>query len=141
MTGDDSSGRGMFSFGDLLGSGMASSDGTGFVSDAVKSIEKVRADVAAPASFDTKPAGLDTILDNQWTKLEAALDDIFGKRQQGRQADRPREEDILDDIDDILDALASEASFVRQRTRTGTVAVYSPARRWARPRRRTRSTA
>ena len=121
VTGDTESGMGMFSMGALLDSGMASSDGAGFVSAAVESIEKVRADVAALLALDTKPAGLDTILESQWSKLEMALDNIFGTdsgnetaadRTSAVRQDAPREEDILDDIDDILDALSSEASFV-----------------------------
>ena len=57
---------------------MASDEGANFVSEAVKSIEKVRADVAALLALDSKPSGLDTILESQWAKLEMALDNIFG---------------------------------------------------------------
>ena len=121
ITGDNDSGMGMFSFGDLLGSGMASSEGKLFVDQAVTTIEKVRADVDALLALDTKPAGLDTILETQWSKLESALDNIFGTNSAAADAadrtsavrqDAPREEDILDAIDDVLDALASEANFV-----------------------------
>ena len=62
----------------LLGYGMASDEGANFVSEAVEAIEKVRADVAALLALDSKPSGLDTILESQWTKLEMALDNIFG---------------------------------------------------------------
>ena len=121
ITGDNASGMGMFSFGDLLGSGMATSNGTGFVSAAVKSIEKVRADVAALLALDSKPTTLDAILETQWSKLEVALDKIFGTNSapggdatptSAVRTTAPREEDILDDIDDILAALSSEANFV-----------------------------
>ena len=120
-TGNEEDGEGMFSIGDLLGGGMASDEGANFVAEAVKSIEKVQADVAALLALDTKPSGLDTILESQWTKLEMALDTIFNTDSDNETAaDRtsavrqtaPREEDILDDIADVLDALSSEGSFV-----------------------------
>ena len=122
VTGNAEDGMGMFSFSDLLGSGMASSEGERYVSDAVKSIEKVRSDVAALLALDSKPAGLDGILDGQWENLNAALDSVFGTNSKATGATNsdtpsgrlgaPREEDILDEIDDILAALASEANFV-----------------------------
>jgi len=118
VTGNDTDGKGMFSFGDLLGSGMASDQGRGFVDVAVEKIEKVRADVSALLALDTKPSGLDDILSGQWNKLREALDDIFGTNSTGNtttfavRGTAPREEDILDDINDVLDALSSEASFV-----------------------------
>ena len=119
VTGDDATGRGMFSLGALLGSGMASDEGKGFIDEAVTKIEKVKSDVFALLALDSKPSGLDAILDGQWTKLGMALDEIFGTDSDA-DADptsavrltAPREEDILDFIDDILDALSSEASFV-----------------------------
>ena len=121
-TGDADSGEGMFSMQDLLGSGMASDAGERFVDEAVKAIEKVRADVAALLALDSKPATLEAILEGQWNELEKALDPIFGTTSDADpdtatvtsavRGDAPRQEDILDDIDDILDALASEASFV-----------------------------
>ncbi len=121
VTGDDDAGMGMFSIGDLLGSGMASDEGSNFVYEAVKAIKKVETDVAALLALDTKPATLDTILESQWTKLEMALDTIFGtdsdhdtpaSRTSAVRQTAPREEDILDDIADILDALSSEDAFV-----------------------------
>ena len=119
VTGDEDAGMGMFSIGDLLGSGMASDEGANFVAEAVKSIEKVHADVSALLALDTKPGNLDTILESQWTKLEKALDNIFGTKSalttgatSAVRQTAPREEDILDDIADILDALSSEAAFV-----------------------------
>jgi len=118
-TGTEDAGEGMFSMSDLLGSGMASDEGANFVYEAVKSIEKIRGDVAALLALDTKPSGLDTILESQWTKLEMALDNIFGTDSDAEtdptsavRTTAPREEDILDAIDDILDALSSEDSFV-----------------------------
>ena len=121
VTGDDDTGMGMFSIGDLLGSGMASDEGMNFVYEAVKAIKKVETDVAALLALDTKPATLDAILESQWTKLEMALDTIFGtdsdhdtpaSRTSAVRQTAPREEDILDDIADILDALSSEDAFV-----------------------------
>ncbi len=120
-TGDNESGEGMFSMGELLGYGMASDEGARFVDEAVEAIEKVHGDVAALLALDTKPDGLDTILESQWTKLEMALDTIFNTDSDNDtpadvtsavRTTAPREEDILDDIADILDALSSEDSFV-----------------------------
>ena len=119
VTGNDEMGKGMFSIGDLLGSGMASDEGDRFIDVAVKAIEKVQADVSALLALDTKPAGLDTILESQWTKLEVALDNIFGTASgddttptSAVRQTAPREEDILDEIADILDAMSSESAFV-----------------------------
>ena len=108
VTGDDA--KGMFSIGDLLGSGMASDQGANFIDEAVKAIEKVQADVSALLALDTKPGNLETILDGQWATLGMALEDVFGTSPVRETA--PREEDILDDIADILDALGSEDAFV-----------------------------
>ena len=120
-TGTEDDGEGMFSIGHLLGYGMASDEGANFVSEAVEAIEKVRADVAALLALDSKPTGLDTILESQWTKLEMALDNIFNTDSDADtpadvtsavRTTAPREEDILNEIDDILDALSSEDAFV-----------------------------
>ena len=104
---------------DLLGSGMAGDEGKNFVAEAVKSMENVRADMAALLAVDSKPAGLETILESQWTKLEMALDTVFGTDSDAQtdptsavRTTAPRKEDILDDIDDILNALSSGAAFV-----------------------------
>ncbi len=110
LTGSAASGEGMFSFGDLLGGGTATDEGDRFVSDAVESIGKLRSDVSALLSLDTPPAGLDGVLDNQWDKLEAALATVFTSA--AVRTNTPREEDILDEIDDVLDALSSEDAFV-----------------------------
>lgn len=40
--------------------------GKNFVSEAVKKTEKVQADVSALLALDSKPSGLDTILEGQW---------------------------------------------------------------------------
>ena len=102
----------MFSLGALLGGGTASDEGANFVVDAVEAIEKVQADVTALLALDTQPSGLEAILDGQWAKLDTALDTIFGDDSDAVRDDAPREEDILDDIADILDALSSEDAFV-----------------------------
>ena len=119
VPGNDDTGEGMFSIGSLLGSGMASDDGERFIDEAVKAIEKVQADVTALLALDSKPTGLDDILRGQWNNLKKALDPIFGTdstpatgAESVVRITPPREEDILDDIADILDALSSEASFV-----------------------------
>ncbi len=121
MTGNARDGMGMFPFGSLLGSGSATSEGDRYIDDVVARIEKVSSDVEALLAFDSKPAGLGGILEGQWTTLELALDDIFGtdsnntvaaSRTSAARMTAPREEDILDDITDILDALASEDAFV-----------------------------
>ncbi len=129
VTGDDDAGMGMFSIGDLLGSGMASDEGSNFVYEAVKSIEKVHADVSALLALETKPTNLEGptgILNGQWTKLKEALDTIFGTNSKADpnptsvvRLTHPREEDILDDIADILDALASEDAFVAATAENG----------------------
>ncbi len=122
VTGDDNAGRGMFSMGALLGSGMASDEGMRWVDKAVEEIEDVQAYVSAVLALDTPLANLPTVLEAQWTRLEKALDDIFGTTSDADpdtatvtsavRTTAPREEDILADIADILDALSSESSFV-----------------------------
>ena len=111
--------EGMFSMGALLGSGMATDEGSSFVSGALETIQKVRSDVEVLLNLATAPTGLTEILEAQWSKLEAALDPVF-KTQSAAQADAssavrmtaPRPEAILNEIDDVLDALASEDAFV-----------------------------
>ena len=117
--------EGMFSFSDLLGSGMATDEGDRFVEGAVETISKVRSDVEALLALATPPPNLEGtggILETQWEKLNMALDTVF-KTDSDAGTDptsalgsgglsEPRQEDILDEIDDILDALASEDAFV-----------------------------
>ncbi|MDE0628607.1 MAG: hypothetical protein OXH99_19610 [Bryobacterales bacterium] len=111
--------EGMFSIGALLGSGMATDEGSRFVEDAADTIGKARSDVAALLSLETTPAGLSGILDTQWNKVKAALDTVFNTDSDADtgadsavRLSTPRSEDILNDIDDILDALSSEDAFV-----------------------------
>ena len=121
-TGSNTDGRGMFSMGALLGSGMASDESMSFVNEAVEEIEDVRAYVSAVLALDDPLDGLPDILDDQWANLNKALDDIFGTDSDNPVDDEkdfaiartsaPPEEDILDEIDDILAALSSESSFV-----------------------------
>ena len=103
----------------LPASGMAGDEGKNFVAEAVKSMENVWADMAALLAVDSKPAGLEAILESQWTKPEMALDTVFGTDSDAQtdptsaaRTTAPRKEDILDDIDDILNALSSGAAFV-----------------------------
>ena len=120
LTGSAAEGNeGMFSMGSLLGDGMATDEGSRFVDGAVDTISKVRADVAALLNLATPPTGLNGILENQWTKLEGALDKVFATTSGNQdnpisvvRTSAPRREDILDEIDDVLDALASEDAFV-----------------------------
>ena len=116
------SNEGMFSMGALLGDGMATDEGARFIDSAVEAISKVRADVEALLSLATPPPNLEGstgILNTQWGKLEMALDTIFNTESAAAanptsavRQDAPRPADILDEIDDILDALASEDAFV-----------------------------
>ena len=118
-TGTDDTGRGMFSLGDLLGSGRASNAGMRFVAEAVEEIEKVQERVSAVLGLDPKLSTLDAYLDTQWGSLKEALDPVFNTTSTASnnatsavRATAPGEEDILDDISDILAALSSESRFV-----------------------------
>ena len=118
-TGTDDTGRGMFSLGDLLGSGRASDAGMRFVAEAVEEIEKVQERVSAVLGLDPKLSTLDAYLDTQWDSLKEALDPVFNTESTAGsnstsavRATAPGEEDILDDISDILAALSSESRFV-----------------------------
>ena len=104
----------MFSFGDLLGSGMASDQGERFVDVAVKAIEKVQADVSALLALDTKPGNLERAYGNSRRTVDQDRDGADKLlRRLARQDNRPRrQEDILDEIADILDALSSEDALV-----------------------------
>ena len=138
-TGNEDDGEGMFSMGALLGSGMASDEGANFVAEAVKSIEKVQADVSALLALDSKPSGLEGILNGQWNNVHKALNAIFGTdanlttagvatgETAFKRLTAPRQENILDEIADILDALSSEDSFVAATAEDGDGAFESQA--------------
>ena len=135
VTGNATDGKGMFSFGELLGDGTATSDGKRFVDVAVEKITKARGDVAALLDLETEPSNLDTaggLLETQWKEVQKALDKIFNTNSQGNPSadppvtatsavrlSKPRQEDILGEIDDILDALSSEDSFVAATAKGG----------------------
>ena len=102
--------EGMFSLGSLLGGGMATDESARFVEGAVEDISKVRSDVESLLALDSSTLNLDTILENQWTKIEDALATVF--KSAAIRTTAPREEDILDEIDDILDALSTEDAFI-----------------------------
>ena len=114
--------EGMFSLGTLLAGGMATDEGPRFIDSATDAIGKARSDVAALLSLETPPAGLSGptgILQTQWNKVKTALDTVFNTDSDADtnptsavRGSVPRQEDILDEIDDILDALASQDSFV-----------------------------
>ena len=102
--------EGMFSLGSLLGGGIVTDEGTRFVEGAMDDIRKVHSDVESLLKLDSSTLNLDSILENQWTKIEDALATVF--KSAAIRTTAPREEDILDEIDDILDALSSEDAFV-----------------------------
>ena len=112
--------EGMFSLGTLLGGGPASDEGSRWVADAADTIGKARSDVAALAFAGDHADGTEAASsDTQWNKVKAALDTVFNTDSDAGEgatsavrASTPRQGDILDDIDDILDALASEDAFV-----------------------------
>ncbi len=116
LTGNSQDGEGMFSFGDLLGSGMATDAGPRFVDGAVEAITKVRADVAALLAIDSSTFDLTATLNNQWDAIEDALFTVFDAENNPSNPPvrtlAPRQENILDEIDHILDALSSEDAFI-----------------------------
>ena len=127
-TGNADTGEGMFSFGALLGSGTASDEGKLFVVEAVEEIEDVQAYISAVLALDDPLAELDEVLKTQWSRLNRALDHIFATDSDNSNPDdvtsavdtrTPREDDILGEIDDILDALSSESSFVAATAKDG----------------------
>ena len=119
-TGSKDHGRGMFSMGALLSSGMASDESMSFVNESVEEIEDVRAYVSAVLALDDPLENMEKVLDDQWADLNKALDKIFETKSDAdedatfaiKRQSAPREEDILDEIDGILAALSSESSFV-----------------------------
>ncbi len=117
ITGDVDVGEGTFPIGDLLGTGLASSEGVRFVDEAVETITKARSDVEILLSLDVE----DQYLQQQWRKITGVLDTIFvtdsdavsvSERSSAVSLTAPRKGRILDEIDEILDALSSEDAFV-----------------------------
>ena len=114
---------------------MASDEGANFVAEAVKSIEKVRADVAALLALDSQADRLGHDSRKPVDQARNGAGQHLRHRQRqlkpiplrpsGQTA--PREEDILDEIDDILDALSSEDSFVAATAEDGGGAFESQA--------------
>ena len=120
--------EGRFSFADLLGRGMASDSGERFVAEAVETIERARAEIAALLAIEDSNINLTTVLSGRWDTVKGALDDIFntdsqaadeGDRTSAVAMETPDEEDILAEIDDILAALGSEAAFVAATAKDG----------------------
>ena len=99
-----------FSFADLLDGGMAADMGDNFVAEARKGIEEVRGDVAALLSLTEAPPGLPGLLTSQWSRVQTQVNRVFGTGEIDLGG-RPREDDILDEIDDVLDALSSGPAF------------------------------
>ena len=120
--------EGRFSFADLLGRGMASDSGERFVAEAVETIERTRAEVAALLAIEGSDVNLATVLPGRWNTVKGALDDIFktdslnateANRTSAVAMETPDEEDILADIDAILAALRSEEAFVAATAKDG----------------------
>ena len=99
-----------FSIADLLDSGMAADMGDNFVADAREGIEKVRGNVAALLSLSEDPPGLSGLLTTAWSRVQTQVNSVFGTGELDL-GPRPREDDIMDEIDDILDALSSGPAF------------------------------
>ena len=108
-----------FSVADLLGAGSASASGDSFVAAAVGEIEKARADVAALLGLSEAPDNLATaapstgpdtsLLGTNWAKVQTELDKLFGAGEVDL-GNKPHQDDILGEIDDILEALSSGTS-------------------------------
>ena len=118
--------EGRFSFADLLGRGMASDSGERFVAEAVETIERARAEIAALLAIEDSNINLTSVLSGRWDTVKGALDPIFGTDYDDADTptsavamDTPDEEDILAEIDDILAALGSEAAFVAATAKDG----------------------
>ena len=99
-----------FSIAALLDSGMASDMGDNFVVNARKGVEDVRDYVAALLSLTEDPPGLPGLLTTAWSRVQTQVNSVFGTGEidLGR---RPGEDDIMDEIDNILDALSSGPAF------------------------------
>ena len=122
----------MYSIADLLGSGMASTMGDNFVAESLKEIRKIRAYVDTVLGLDLDNSALNTALDGQWRKLTEELDDIFGTEKGDEYTGRhigdgsglsgtrnPGEDDILEEIDDIIDALSGSEGFAAATAKDG----------------------
>ena len=105
MLGDNS-----FSIADLLDSGMASDMGDNFVAKARGEIEKARGDAASLLGLSTEPTGLSGLLNSAWAKARTQVDNIFGAGKVDL-GNRPGEDDLLDELDDIIAALSSGTQF------------------------------
>ena len=120
-----------FSVADLLSSGMASTMGKNFVAEALKEIQDIRADVDTLLALDLQDTALDPALDRQWGKVTDQLNTIFGGTNgdaytgglsagTGNAGTRnPGEDDILEEIDDIIDALSSADAFAAATAKDG----------------------
>ena len=102
-----------FSLGALLGTGQASRVGAGhstMVSDALGEIRDLRQKAVATLDvFDTGDAGLSSSLTRLWTSVQGQVTGIFGDKV--TLPTNRRDERILDDFDDIIDALSDADAF------------------------------
>lgn len=127
LPGDANADAGRFSMGELLGGGMSRAEGKRIIDTAVAEINKVRSDVSTVLSIDIESTSLADILDQQWIRLKSALDQVFdtnsaatgGNATSAVRPSTPRKENILDEIDHVLAALASEDAFVAATTESG----------------------
>ena len=101
-----------FSIASLMGSGAASDSGDNIVAAAATEIGKARSDVNALLNLDDEPTGLRGLLDAAWTRVQGQVNLIFGTGDGAVDlGTTPRDDDILNEMDDILDALSSGDAF------------------------------
>ena len=120
LPGDDRADASIFSMTELLGSGISRAEGKRITDIAVEEISAARSDVSTVLSLDIASSSLDGILDQQWAKVKAALDKVFGTNSAATagnatfavRSSTPWRAKILDEIDEILASLASEDAFV-----------------------------
>jgi len=102
-----------FSLGTLLGTGMANRVGDNeatIVSDALGEIRDLRQKAVATLDvFDAGDTGLSSSLTRLWTSVQSQVDLIFGDKV--TLPTNRRDERILDDFDDIIDALSNGDAF------------------------------
>ena len=99
-----------FSIADLLGAGSASAMGDNYVAKALENVEKALGDATALLNLAEEPTGLSGLLDQQWTRVQTAVDTVFGTGTVDLGT-RPREDDLLNEIEDIVQALSSADAF------------------------------
>ncbi len=107
------------SLGTLLGGALASAEGPKVIDEIAKQIRNSRELIRTALDLPTGSASVrNRILTEQWENVQNEVNKLFatGKHIDVRQPDRG---DILDDIAEILDALASEDAFVAATKKDG----------------------